>query len=507
MFMQRLLKRAWVRGIIVLVLSVAVVFVVELIFDHKADSVGSTVPFTGSLIWRVAGSHDNEYDVSTPLESTPTLASTPFPASPGPLFTDVHCVCGPAGVSQEELGCVPVVENAVADIHPKVNVTFECFFAPDKDPDAELRRLRSAFESCRARSYFPISQHVFLFAPGPQRPVHEICAELQTSKGVADNTDESGMRHEVSFLIVRWNNWVPFHNLFDHGLFQVWMGWFTVKKYIEERLGKRVLDQPGAHIVDDLSGWFTDPKPAVHTLWLQLLNPAYFLWQRQMRTCSAFHVVGDLRASTSGYMRHGHDFPSPALLGYLREMGAVINRNMISVYGDVHDRDVSSTPILVEDRPVTNSFDAEQRSRGIQPHLRRELLDVLVPAVGPSVVRQFSDRVPMGTQFLHIRSSRVILTSEGSFMAFMMLSRPNTTWICVYNHTRPRGEWMYSNWHAPGAMAFNWMRVIFYVIDHGNREPAQSIVDRFFSPGQPFVPGVFYVGNISAVGKRIEAAA
>ena len=466
--------------------------------------------------WTLSGLGGSADNSSTPEDSLgaqrPLSAATDAAAPvPAPLagieevrFTNVHCVCGPHGASSDEWGCVPVVENAVADVHPKINVTFECFFDPSKYQQGELERVVHVFNACRARSYFPHSPHVFLFRlAGESRSYQSTCGDLRTAKTVADGHGPRGVRDEIVFLIVRWNNWVPFHNLFDHGLFQVWMGWLTVKKFVEESLGKSLLPNPGAHIVDDLSGWWTDPKPAVHELWLRLLQPSYFLWQLPLRSCSSYYVVGDLRASTSGYMKHRHNFPSRALLSYLRNMSLITNERLVAQYGDVPFSD--KTPLMVEDRPVTNSFDAEQRSRGIQPHLRNELLAALEPVVGPHVVRRFYAELPLKVQYHYIRSSKVILTSEGSFMAFLFLSRPNTTWICVYNHTRPPREWMYSNWHAPGAVAFDWIRVVFYVIDHGNREPMRVLVERFFAPDKPFVPGVFYLGNISEVGTRIES--
>jgi hypothetical protein len=420
------------------------------------------------------------------LQTEPPVTTTSVPRDAvGTIRTKVHCVCGPAGVPSNEYGCIPVVANAVAQVQPKKVVTFFSFSDPSSDGSPlaaskqEVNRLHHEFTECRRKSYFPISPLYFEFQ----------------SANVAEHTNPANVGSasivdEIVFLMVRWNGWVPFHNLFDHGLFQVWMGWLTVSDYAKKELGLTGLaSSPGVHIVDDLVNWIPNPLPAIHELWLIVLKPLYFYWQKKELTAKRLYVVGDLPLSTSGYNKMRHDFNSPQILEYLRNMSLIIQEGLLSRYGDAPVN--NEAPVFLEDRPVTNTFDAELRTRGVQPHLRAEFQQTLEPIVGKMVTRKPEWWIPMKEQFHWIRQSKVIITGEGSFMAFMHLSAPGTTWICVYNHTRPPDFWMYTNWHAPGALAFTWMRVVFYMIDNGIRAPMTEVAEFFRAP---FKPGVYYLG-------------
>ena len=413
-----------------------------------------------------------------------------------PKYTHVHCVCGPQGVSAAEHGCVPVVENALITVEPRVRVTFTAFFRPNvslaDQEEREIEILKKQFADCRARSYFPTASTTFVFATNSRKEkadnYYQACERVQAP-----------VYHEVLFLIVRWGGWTPFHNLFDHGLFQVWMGWLTVKKFVEDlaKVAKSrsdlLLTTPAIHVVQCMMG-FQPPFPPIHELWLRVLKPRVFQWMEETSHCSAFAVVGDLPASTSGNHRHlDHLFVSPGLQYYLRYMASLTTMALIDAYGDRPFSEL--TPVMYDNREVLNGFDHDQRSRGLQPQLKKEFESVLDRLVGKGVSRTMSAEISLKDQFHWIRSSRVIVGGEGALFAFMFLSRPNTTWICVYNHTRPPKSFKFTNFHAPAAHALSWIRVIFYMIDHGMRVPVDEALTRFFPTPASFTSGVYYVGS------------
>jgi hypothetical protein len=72
------------------------------------------------------------------------------------------------------------------------------------------------------------------------------------------------------------------------------------------------------------------------------------------------------------------------------------------------------------------------------------------------------------------------------------LARPGTTWIVVYNHTRPRGEWRHSAFHARLAEGLPGVRMLIYmVVAHGRRAPVGPLAAADVSP---FEPGVRFFG-------------
>jgi hypothetical protein len=247
---------------------------------------------------------------------------------------------------------------------------------------------------------------------------------------------------------------------------------------------------------------FNPPFPPVHDIWLEVLQPRVFHWMEKRSHCSRLAVVGDLPASTSGNHRHmDHLFVSNSLQEYVRNFSALAVSRLVTKFGDVEAN--QETPVMFDSREPTTTFDHDQRTRGLQPALKFEFLASLAGLVGKSVTRPMGHNYPLKTQFHWIRESSVIVGGEGALFAFMFLSKPNTTWICVYNHTRPAKSFKFTNFHAPMAHALRSIRVIFYMVDHGDRAPVDETVKKFFGHGSVFKPGVYYVGPVDRFGHRV----
>ena len=293
--------------------------------------------------------------------------------------------------------------------------------------------------------------------------------------------------------------------------------------------------------------WETEFLPgsraAVHEWWWTALEPNDgFVFLEPGRRCRRYHVLTMPKNTVSGRGKIRSDGLSAPMQAHVREFfDTGVLQPLLAKYGDVEPD--TAMPIFISNRQPSAEFNKhEERSRGVQYYLRDELVRALWPllvdnktllaktnrtAVNRRELRRASALPPMdtmalvvgmdtGTPMQHqlhaLRRASLVICSEGAFHTLAPLSRPGTTWVVVYNHTRqhdlqhPWGAWKYTNFHAPMSRAFPWVRSVFYMVDNGRRDaivdPAtgdvlpDATIRAFFDgrKGPPFQGGVYFVG-------------
>ena len=562
------------------------------------------------------------------VTDAPTTTVQPSPAPTAPRvfpFSDFQCICGPPGVNHHpqlrEWGCNLLFINTLADVRTEGIDYYLHLTAPDgKGPSGQgtpqdaLMAIEKRFQKCRDLNWRPGKRFDISFKlcdpetlPGAPKAMKDVCyirsaAEAERCAPTLPEAQIAGRPGApLLWLQQRWGGFTPYHNMFDHGVYQTWLGLGMIRQFIAanglpplaevvnrttlanttrpfnngeyadyvvrgmklpvlpeaEALapyldpyyldwGEESMDGVGPgrgyealasglsalnmNIVMDLMYGDAPRNPKsrepIHQAWEAVLRPQRFDWYEKGMMYAPYVALNMMTCTPQDGYARDINTKSRQILWYIRLFASAVQTSLLRRYGETPTGGQVPGHVFIEKRKIAD-FDRDSRARGIQPHLQAQLIKGLgreVPwlkraaaerkslsadqqltfpkawSLGETTTsdglliteRQLSKEIPYKHQWYWIRSARVILAGEGAFISFMQLSAPNTTWICIFNHTKPPNEAKMSIFHAQLAPAYDYIRLIFYVIDNGVADPVSDLWPLVAK--EPFEPGVFFVG-------------
>ena len=520
-------------------------------------------------------------------------------------FSEFHCVCGPpmGNPGPREYGCQPLWTNVFTNVRPDGGDRGIDFYlhlqGPDgngpkgQTPSGALGDMKNRFKECQQAMWYPevefeLNFHIldrtlnqsdtWCFTPssGSSRCASTLQEAQAGRKGAP-----------LLWLQQRWGGFVPYHNMFDHGLFQTWLGLGMIRQYIEKNnlpplaedvnpdadkyfsesgplkgydqwrirnkhiditpemraLTKylspsylkgadaetgdwntrisRVTSCLSVNIVMDLMFGRSPQNPKrrhpIHTIWESVVKTQRFEWYHEGRIFSPYVTLNLMETTPQDAFSLTVNTKSDQMLWYVRLFSNVIKTEMTRMFGP---HDPVPGHVFIENRPVSG-FIPDGRARGIQPHTKAALIAGLQNEVpwlqregkkrDPESIKglkwignrgdtngvlitdmEMNNRISLRKQWHIFQSARVFMAGEGSFISFQQFSNVNTTWICILNHTRSYNESNPSMWHSQMNPAYDFVKLIFYVIDNGIVPPLSELWP--IVAEEPFRPGVYFVG-------------
>jgi hypothetical protein len=415
-------------------------------------------------------------------------------------FTTFHCLCGPPDLPEHKKSCTPLFRHAVTDAEPGKRLLYYLFTKSREAFVAMVDRFHDCaqFQDPHQRVFFWPRDGKFqvLFAK-PTPRIAKTCPHRH--KPAPAVTDELPRSIDLEWHVGRWFGLSLYHLLYDRGGFQMWLQRHLFR---EMAIQYRLLHPDGevrltVNNINDVEAMHTERYLKGHTL----IHPVQELYNRFGRVddyrwhqpgvrCAPWQGLGYLYISP---MTYDVDWVSAtnASAPWIARAVTDLHRSMAQAY-PVEAALVARTDEAMIDLRGTSDFDNQQRARGIQPQTRELLAATIQHSTGMALEPfRLHEGMTLREQYAILQTHQIVVCGEGAVTGLQLLSRPNTTWIMVYNHSRPANDWRHSNFHAGVTQGIPWIRLIIFVIVNGTAGDVNVLRSML---QDPFVPGVHYIG-------------
>jgi hypothetical protein len=431
-------------------------------------------------------------------------------------LSEFECICGPDDVPAELRGCVPLFRYAITRSFNREGVIV---YISDRNDPQHFTRISASLRRCTEHNfYLPAPTHITLRSVTPA--VKRVC-EAQRRETHRREVQETGNPHDEAIIdwhIVRRFGLTPYHVLYDGGALQMWLATAMLREHL-----KSVRHNPSLTIRLRVNNFYDtlrrDEWASMHDLRGHMLHPVQELFMMSVGAerydihkpgfrCAEYQVFGTPNITPMSFEVNYTKTAFPSF-PVLQKMATELNGKLLARFGEAPS--FSWKTGLIDQRK-TEDYDQQNRSRGIQPALEHEITRALAEHCHIDLVPfHLGSNMTLQEQFHLVRSHRLIVGGEGALFAMMIMSAPNTTWVQVYNHTRRRGTWLHSNFHAAVARGIPWVRLVILVISNKDHyAPVHELIRAIergggFNGATPFLPGVVYVG-VDEFGREMTAS-
>jgi hypothetical protein len=398
-----------------------------------------------------------------------------------PSASRVHCLCS-------AIGCVPLMENVLTRVYKNAKLVvylrhhntaevFEYLFW--KCADAGTTHI--------VNSYWD-----WPWGKGIRFPVEFIAAQDLVERALQDAGGEP--TDNIEWYVPR-DFYSPYHILLDRGSYQL-AGQLNLARAVianaqplPNHTNSRAVTSVGVSLFADIAGNVErNLSVAVYEIFFTMAgiqrltqNPTDALQPARWQGFGFFAGGGVDWSYTHKNTKHSW----PLLQAVIN----TTNQRLEAKYGP------PPAPLddVIFDERKTSEYGEFRRSRGIHPELLEQLHHMVTIDLGrPWVKMTFSDRMTLEEQFNTVRRHRLFIVGEGAVTVNMMFSRPNTTWVVVYNHTRTRGEWTHASFHALQALSWPHVRLVLFTVW---RSHVPLMSDLLAVLQRPWQPGVTFLGS------------